>query len=725
MAQIPGLEISTRKLDAYQPRQIAPDDRGRIMQEAGRTIQWGGEQLERVREVMRRADEREAEYAVQLADNFVRNGWLGTDTRDETTGAWKHDPGVADRTWEQMRDDKTTPLDEMRRLQKAVREQEFYTNLTPAQKKVFERKWAFKADAHSRAAQSHHQQLTLARIQDETKRTIAMRGEEVGRVYGADDQTYARVASRNALLNWADMQGTALSEASRTMLDDPRCNFADIAKSQGWDDRTRALKLHEYKQVALAFDINRITALQQAAATGRGLGAYTPEQCADLADRITDALNGNIYGLRPDGTKKGTGWLGNVGDAKEALTEFSIRDGEDDGSDAVRDADGNLIDYPTLVPGLEKDEVEAVKKAAAGDKDVFDSVEWELVVAKARAHAKKRIAEGKSVWADSGSGDEMISDEQAMSIREETEKARRNLAMVVSKRQGDTAAAIDRKLDEIQWKMAYNLTETGGEFDVSKAIGADLGDMDAIAKDIAYDVESGGISHAQGMKLLARYQKLREARNALFDDAQHQERFAQHSNSEAWVRVKMMIANANRDGTPAEQLEQAVEDIKYSLTAKDYFSLWHDARKMRDEEDDRISSQVFAAFLDVSEETIAAASNRGIRGTPRSDSAIETLLGSSKAEYVQSGRMNDPDFKIEDVDEAMSLVKDYLAKHPGDRTGADNLLRELVEPLSRSARAKSFRDRIRDVRRYERMNGNAGVYSVQRAYAEEDSKNGK
>ena len=467
---IPPIEISTRKLDVAPSLQYFKSSKAEDARVVGGTISDVATGLNRIVEVQRRANEREAEYAVQQADNFVRNGWLGTDTQDEATGEWRHNPGVADRTWEQMRDDKTTPLDEMRRLQKAVREQEFYTNLTPDQRKVFERKWLFKSDEHSRTAQQHHQRLSLARIQDETRRTIEMRGEEVGRVYGADDLVYTKVAGRNALLNWADMQGTALNERSRAMLDDPRCNFDDIAKSQGWDGKTRAQKLHEYRKVALGFDINRITAFQQAAATGRNLGAYSPDQCADIADRMTDSLNGNAFGRRPDGTKKGTGWLGNVGSATEVITEFSARDGEDDGTDAVRDANGNLIDYPTLVPGLSKVEVEAVRKAAAGDKDVLKSAEWSSVIEKSRAHAKKQIASGKSVWANSGTGEEMITDAEAAKIHAETDKARKKLEALrveVNRRDYDACLAEVGEI-ELDLLSPQKVAQTGNGLNYDK-----------------------------------------------------------------------------------------------------------------------------------------------------------------------------------------------------------------------------------------------------------------
>ena len=59
------------------------------------------------------------------------------------------------------------------------------------------------------------------------------------------------------------------------------------------------------------------------------------------------------YGLRNDGkTYKGTGWLGELKLPDGGVaTEYTMQ------SDAVRDANGNRIDFPTLVPTLTKDEV--------------------------------------------------------------------------------------------------------------------------------------------------------------------------------------------------------------------------------------------------------------------------------------------------------------------------------------------------------------------------------
>lgn len=690
---IPPIEISTRKLDVAPSLQYFKSSKAEDARVVGGTISDVATGLNRIVEVQRRANEREAEYAVQQADNFVRNGWLGTDTQDEATGEWRHNPGVADRTWEQMRDDKTTPLDEMRRLQKAVREQEFYTNLTPDQRKVFERKWLFKSDEHSRTAQQHHQRLSLARIQDETRRTIEMRGEEVGRVYGADDLVYTKVAGRNALLNWADMQGTALNERSRVMLDDPRCNFDDIAKSQGWDGKTRAQKLHEYRKVALGFDINRITALTKAAAGNRGLGAgllATPEGCLLKAAQITNGLNGNGFGVRPDGTKKGTGWCGVLRNANgDFVTEYSMQ------SDAVK-VDGKRIDFPTLVPGLTAEERQLVLDKSAG-KEV-DAEKYAAVEQKAVDHAKKMISEGKSVWRDSGTGAAHINDAQRNALLDIVGEAAREMRRVRDHEQSLNGKKLDAELDEKQWHFIEN--PMGEQFDE----GGYLAQVDQA-------VRSGAISRAQGLTLFGRYQKMRKDRDELAEDLKNPSVFREKSDPMVWVRLKQMIADAERNNTPAAQLEDAVARAKTSLSSKEYFALWHEARQKRDAEDDRITSQVFAEFLKVDEDTVKTAIDPSKRTSKAGAEAVGALLGSPNAEYERSWRIHNPDFTIEDVDEAVRLVRDYVKSNPGNSEGARQLLENLVKPHAEAARARTFRDRIQAVRR-------SRQWSVEKAFAQ-------
>ena len=88
------------------------------------------------------------------------------------------------------------------------------------------------------------------------------------------------------------------------------------------------------------------------------------------------------YGKRPDGTPKGRGFLGELKrpDGKVS-TEISV--GVNIG--------GKEMDIPTLVPTLTKAEVSSLLK---GDRPS------DAIVQKAVDHAKQRIAQGKSVFAD-------------------------------------------------------------------------------------------------------------------------------------------------------------------------------------------------------------------------------------------------------------------------------------------------------------------------------------
>lgn len=304
-------------------------------------------------------------------------------------------------------------------------------------------------------------------------------------------------------------------------------------------------------------------------------------------------------------------------------------------------------------------------------------------------------------------------DEKAFDLaaRRDIETARQKAVARAEGRQRKNRLDAEAKLDEYGWALA------GSPLD------AELPDEDEYRAALKLQVAEGAITAGDATELQARLAKMRQAQDVLRDDVEHPDRFAAKSDAKAWVEVKQMVADAERKNTSMDILEAAVEGIKYRLTASDYFSLWKDVREKRNKDSDRIAYQVFSAFLnadDITEDTVAIAADRGRRGSSASDSAISTLLGADNAEYMRSGVAYNPDFTIQDVDEVLDLTKEYLAAHPGDYDGADRLLRDLVDPISKAARAKAFRERIRAVRRHERAAGNAGVYSVQKAFAQED-----
>lgn len=102
----------------------------------------------------------------------------------------------------------------------------------------------------------------------------------------------------------------------------------------------------------------------------------------------------NENDLRPDGTRKGTGFLGplpikNAEGKAGVASEYSAQ------SDAMK-IGGQRVDFPTLVPGLTKDELDSMTGDIIPNKKPVP----EPIMQKAIGHAQQRIAEGKSVFAE-------------------------------------------------------------------------------------------------------------------------------------------------------------------------------------------------------------------------------------------------------------------------------------------------------------------------------------
>jgi hypothetical protein len=106
---------------------------------------------------------------------------------------------------------------------------------------------------------------------------------------------------------------------------------------------------------------------------------------ANLKDTIAK-LKGGGYGLRPDGSKKGRGFLGELPvKGGGVATEYSTQ------SQAVK-VKGKQVDFPTIVPTLTKDEVSMMINDIIPNRKPIP----EPIMQKAIAHAKERIASGKS-----------------------------------------------------------------------------------------------------------------------------------------------------------------------------------------------------------------------------------------------------------------------------------------------------------------------------------------
>jgi len=107
-------------------------------------------------------------------------------------------------------------------------------------------------------------------------------------------------------------------------------------------------------------------------------GNFTPEQ-KEIADKIAGEIS--TYGLRPDGTPKGSGFLGELIRPDGGIsTEVSIG----------LNFDGKEVLLPLIVPTLSKGELDFILKYGGNGKIP------KQIINKAAAHALQRMREGKS-----------------------------------------------------------------------------------------------------------------------------------------------------------------------------------------------------------------------------------------------------------------------------------------------------------------------------------------
>lgn len=148
----------------------------------------------------------------------------------------------------------------------------------------------------------------------------------------------------------------------------------------------------EKKPGLLSKVIDALKPAEKIHATGDFIPASIKKGWADEVTKPkTKTAEEPDFGNRPDGTKKGNGFLGVFKLPNGSVaSEYSIAD-----SEQLRDEKGNYIDYPSLVPTLTKDEVKQVLDAANNGKDVPDSVK-----VKAEAHALERKKQGLPLFAN-------------------------------------------------------------------------------------------------------------------------------------------------------------------------------------------------------------------------------------------------------------------------------------------------------------------------------------
>lgn len=155
--------------------------------------------------------------------------------------------------------------------------------------------------------------------------------------------------------------------------------------------------------------VNKEMDLQVGTSIGQQvMSGFTSKIAPTEYDRLQNIVNSKVkgYGKRADGTEKGTGFFG----------ELKMKDGS--GSVATEisigvNFGGKETQIPTLVPTLSKDEVDHLLKGLPPTPEI---------VQKAVDHAKARIAQGKSPFANDGQQQQPL-DEQIKKFGGDVTKA--------------------------------------------------------------------------------------------------------------------------------------------------------------------------------------------------------------------------------------------------------------------------------------------------------------
>jgi len=96
------------------------------------------------------------------------------------------------------------------------------------------------------------------------------------------------------------------------------------------------------------------------------------------------------WGKRADGTDKGEGWLG-VLDRPDGKVSSEISVGVE--------LDGQEVEIPTLVPTLDKSEVQYLLENPINS-TTFNTPVGKSIMGKAVEHARRRLSTGQSPFAD-------------------------------------------------------------------------------------------------------------------------------------------------------------------------------------------------------------------------------------------------------------------------------------------------------------------------------------
>ena len=327
---LPRIETSTRRIEIMPERHFARGIWGEVGREIGSTARTAAGAMERISEVRMREEElrkreaerqaalaernaraldadarRMAEYNERLAENFIANAAIGYDQVDPNSGERKFIPGKLQKTRAEMTAEGTDSVKITRSIIADMRRQKWYTSMEPAVRKHFDRQFLFTEDKWMRHAAENDLKVRQVERVETMKKLIGERARGVQSLYGFDDNTFMRGATTAAFKNFVDLQGSAIenSHIFEGMDITPQMAkeaFAKIKWRGEMSEKELEKKYNEFLSGVVEFSINRVTALQKAAAENQGLGSMDSEACLKKADEIIDGLRETYFlGVNP------------------------------------------------------------------------------------------------------------------------------------------------------------------------------------------------------------------------------------------------------------------------------------------------------------------------------------------------------------------------------------------------------------------------------------------
>lgn len=229
-----------------------------------------------------REDTNEANYRIAQGVDWFKNRWNGQDVKDPQTGEWHRVPGVVDRTYEELENDHTTPMDEMDRLKKEFRETDIYRTMTPDQRRQFDRSWGFKENEFFRAARDHYLNLKANHRKKQMAVEDASDDNAVMQVEASSLETFQATAEQAAARKLYRRYGSSV--VSSVNPHDPQFIFEDIrfrdpnGKEADINDPRYTKAFREYQAIVQSYQTNRITNLLRVAEQDApGADAYIAE----------------------------------------------------------------------------------------------------------------------------------------------------------------------------------------------------------------------------------------------------------------------------------------------------------------------------------------------------------------------------------------------------------------------------------------------------------------